>query len=56
MAKYHDEKTSKGRRYSFFIGGYPTITKTREQARREAAETPAPRADPSSDPNQEKPS
>ncbi len=55
-AKYHDEKTPKGRRYSFFIGGYPTITKTPAQARREAAEAAARRTEHSSDPTQEKPS
>jgi DNA-binding transcriptional ArsR family regulator len=27
-AKYHDEKTEEGRRFTFFLGAYPTITKT----------------------------
>lgn len=27
VAKYHDEKTPGGRRFQFFLGAYPTITK-----------------------------
>jgi DNA-binding transcriptional ArsR family regulator len=32
MAKYHDEKSPSGRRFQFFIGGYPSITKKVEDA------------------------
>lgn len=42
VAKHHNDKTPEGRRFQVFFGSYPTITKTEEEAAREAAsgETP----------------
>lgn len=37
-AKYHDDTASEGRLFRFFVGAYPAITKSEEQARREALE------------------
>jgi DNA-binding transcriptional ArsR family regulator len=38
VAKYHDEKAAGGRSFLFYVGGYPEITKSEEEARREAGE------------------
>lgn len=35
-AKYHDESGAQGRLFRFFVGAYPALTKTEEQAEREA--------------------
>lgn len=32
VAKYHDEKTAGGRRFQFFLGAYPAITKKSEES------------------------
>lgn len=37
-AKYHDETAPDGRRFEFYVGGYPAITKSEEAARREASD------------------
>ena len=38
VAKYHDEKSPGGRKFLFYLGGYPEITKSEDQAQREADE------------------
>lgn len=38
VAKHHDERATGGRLFRFFVGGHPAITKTEEEAAREAAE------------------
>ncbi|HBS28969.1 MAG TPA: transcriptional regulator [Phycisphaerales bacterium] len=35
-AKYHNEQAPQGRLFRFFVGAYPAITKTEEEARAEA--------------------
>ena len=35
-AKYHDESAAQGRIFRFFLGAYPAITKSEEEAEREA--------------------
>jgi DNA-binding transcriptional ArsR family regulator len=37
-SKYHDERAERGRVFRFFLGAYPTITKTEEDAAREQRE------------------
>ncbi len=36
-ARYHDEDAPRGRRFRWFVGSHPTITKTETEARREGA-------------------
>ena len=37
-AKYHDEGAIQGRLFRFLVGAYPAITKTEEEAAREASD------------------
>ncbi len=40
-AKHHDERAPEGRPFTFFIGAYPTMTKTEEEAEAAAREADA---------------
>jgi DNA-binding transcriptional ArsR family regulator len=41
VAKYHDASALGGRKFRFFMGAYPAITKSEEQAQAEAAQAAA---------------